>query len=351
MPEGTTFFADEPIVQVIASLPEAQLIETRLINIIHYQTLIATKAARCVLAAPEKTLVEFGLRRAHGSEAGLFAARASYVAGFSGTSNVLAKARFEIPIYGTMAHSFIQAHESEVEAFEHFARLNPHGSVLLIDTYDTLAGAQQAVELIHRLRPEGIHVRAVRLDSGDLPTLAKAVRKILDENGCPDVSIFCSGGIDEYVLFRDFTAEIPADGFGIGTHLDVSADAPYLDCAYKIQEYAGTPRRKRSEGKATWPGRKQVFRQIDTDGHICSDLIGLFDDQADGRELLVCAMRRGSRTDSSPPLQEVRQNAASELAKLPDEMHDPFSHAKYPVDISASLQALADQVDLTFAGP
>jgi nicotinate phosphoribosyltransferase len=347
LPEGTIFFANEPIVQVIASLPEAQLIETRLINIIHYEALIATKAARCVLAAPEKDLVEFGLRRAHGAEAGLLAARAAYIAGFAGTSNVLAKARFGIPIYGTMAHSFIQAHESEMEAFEHFSRTYPDGCVLLIDTYDTLVGAQRVVELINRLRPEGIQVRAVRLDSGDLPALATAVRKILDDNGCSDVSIFCSGSLDEYSLARDFTDESPADGFGIGTHLDVSADAPYLDCAYKIQEYAGEPRRKRSSGKATWPGRKQVFRSLDSNGRIRSDLITLADENADGRGLLQCVMRGGTRVAKSPSLEAIRDHAVSELASLPDAMRDPYSRPDYPVEISASLQALANQVDST----
>jgi len=348
MPEGTTFFSDEPVVQVIASLPEAQLIETRLINIVHYQTLIASKAARCVMAAPKKTLVDFGLRRAHGAEAGLLAARAAFIAGFSGTSNVLAEACFGIPIYGTMAHSFIQAHTSEIEAFEHFARMSPDGSVLLIDTYDTLVGAQRVTELIHRLRPVGIKVQAVRLDSGDLPALAAGVRKILDDNGCSDVSIFCSGSLDEYTLAKDFADGTPADGFGIGTHLDVSADAPYLDCAYKIEEYAGRPRRKRSAGKSTWPGRKQVFRLSDSSGHIRNDLITLADEDARGRALLECVMRDGLRMASSPTLEEVRDYAASELTALPDTMGDPFSHTCYPVEISASLQALAKRVDSTY---
>jgi nicotinate phosphoribosyltransferase len=347
VPEGTVLFADEPMVQVRAALPEAQLIETRLINIMHFQTLIATKAARCVLAAPDKTLVDFGLRRAHGSEAGMFAARASYIAGFAGTSNVLAKARYDIPIYGTMAHSFVQAHEKETEAFEHFARMYPEGSVLLIDTYDTLIGAQQAVEIINRLRPEGIHIRAVRLDSGDLPTLASAVRKSLDDNGCQDVSIFCSGGLDEYKLARDFAGESPVSGFGIGTSLDVSADAPYLDCAYKIQEYAGKPRRKRSSGKSTWPGRKQVYRTRGSDGAIKDDLITLADDRANGNALLHCVMHGGARTAASPSLDAVRENSLNELSTLPAAMRDPFEVAPYPVEISASLKDLARKIDET----
>ncbi len=349
MPEGTTFFADEPSVQIVASLPEAQLIETRLVNLIHYQTLVASKAARCVLAAPGKLLVDFGLRRAHGAEAGLLAARAAFIAGFSGTSNVLASAQFGIPMYGTMAHSFVQAHASEVDAFEHFARSFPDGTTLLIDTYDTVAGARRVTELVARLRPRGINIRAVRLDSGDLAALASRVREILDSNGCEDVGIFCSGSLDEYILAQQFGADVPADGFGIGTHLDVSADAPYLDCAYKIEEYAGIARRKRSTGKSTWPGRKQVYRVIDAGGALRNDLVALADEQAPGRSLLEPVMRGGKRVAARLPLTEVRDYAAAELAALPETMHDPSVHIAYPVKISASLQALATRVDHAFA--
>ena len=348
MPEGTIFFADEPIIQVIASLPEAQLVETRLINLIHYQTLIASKAIRCVMAAPGKLLVDFGLRRAHGAEAGLLAARAAYIAGFSGTSNVLASERFGIPMYGTMAHSFVQAHASEIEAFEHFARTYPDNAVLLIDTYDTLAGARRVTELAQKLRPDGINIRAVRLDSGDLAALALRVREILDSNGCKDVGIFCSGSLDEYILTKQFGAGVPADGFGIGTHLDVSADAPYLDCAYKIEEYAGIPRRKRSTGKSTWPGRKQVFRVNDSDGRMRGDLVVLADEQAQGRGLLELVMRGGERIASPPALSELRGYAAAQLAALPESMYDPLMQTHYPMEFSASLQALAARVDSTF---
>ncbi len=346
MPEGTVFFANEPIVQVIAPLPEAQLIETRLINLLHYQTLIATKAARCVLVAPDKMLVDFGLRRAHGAEAGLLAARASYIAGFTGTSTVLAEAEFAIPIYGTMAHSFVQAHASELESFEHFARMYPEGSVLLIDTYDTLVAAKSVTELVARLRPENIHVRAVRLDSGDLPALSVAVRKILDDNGCEDVSIFCSGSIDEYVLARDFIGT-PADGFGIGTRLDVSADAPYLDCAYKIEEYAGIARRKRSAGKETWPGRKQVFRRRDARGVMIGDTLGQLGEDIAGQVLLEPVMRNGARLSPSPALDDVREYTAGELTSLPESMRDPLGKATYPVEISESLRMLAAEIDRT----
>lgn len=344
MPEGTLCFGNEPMVQVIASLPEAQIVETRLINLIHFQTMIASKAARCVLAAPGKLLVDFGLRRAHGAEAGLLAARANYLAGFTGTSTVLAEAEFGIPIYGTMAHSFVQAHASEMEALEHFARTFPDGSVLLIDTYDTLACARAVTDLVRRLRPEGIKVRAVRLDSGNLAALAVDVRKILDANDCEDISIFCSGSVDEYLLAKDFRTA-PADGFGIGTHLDVSADAPYLDCAYKIEEYAGLARRKKSPGKETWPGRKQVYRRCDADGFLQSDALVESGEDCEGKALLETVMRDGKRLTRSPDLDAVRDHAARELATLPESMRDPFGESSYTVEVSKSLQELAAKID------
>lgn len=344
MPEGTLCFGNEPMVQIVASLPEAQLIESRLINLIHFQTMIASKAARCVLAAPGKQLVDFGMRRAHGAEAALLAARASYIAGFAGTSTVLAEAEFGIPIFGTMAHSFVQAHSSEMQAFEHFARTFPDGSVLLIDTYDTLAAARAVTKLVRRLRPEGIQVRAVRLDSGDLAALAAEVRKILDADGCEDVSIFCSGNIDEYKLTQNFQSA-PVDGFGIGTRLDVSADAPSLDCAYKIEEYAGIARRKKSPGKETWPGRKQVFRRYNGDGLIQADALVEISDECEGKALLETVMRDGKRLAASPDLSAVREHATNELATLPKSMHDPLASSDYPVAVSKTLEELAAKID------
>lgn len=345
MQEGTVCFPDEPIVQVVASMPEAQLVESRLINLVHYSTLIASKAARCVLAAPGKSLVDFGLRRAHGAEAGMLAARSSYLAGFTGTATVLARARYGIPIFGTMAHSFVQAHDSESAAFEDFARAFPENAVLLVDTYDTVSGAKKAAGLANRLKEEGVQVRGVRLDSGDMPKLAREVRQILDDSGCEDINIFCSGSLDEYVLERDYPDDVPVDGFGIGTNLDVSADAPSFDCAYKLQEYAGKARRKRSTGKATWPGRKQVYRSLDPDGRICGDTVTLADDEADGRPLLGCVMRDGARLPGPPGLDDIREYAETELASLPDAMRSVTSKADYPVEISASVRQLAESVD------
>jgi nicotinate phosphoribosyltransferase len=231
-----------------------------LINILHFQSLIAAKAARLVLAAPGKLLLDFGLRRAHGAEAGLLAARASYIAGFAGTATVLAQKLFNIPTFGTMAHSYIQAHDDETAAFENFARARPDSLTLLIDTYDTEAGARKVVALAPRLAQRGITIRAVRLDSGDLVALARSVRRILDDGGLPDIAIFASGGLDEDQIAAMLGAGAPIDGFGVGTSLTTSSDVPAIDCVYKLQDYAGTPRRKRSAGKATWPGRKQVWR-------------------------------------------------------------------------------------------
>lgn len=345
MPEGTVFFPDEPVVQVIAPLPEAQLVESRLINLVHFQTLVASKAARCVLAAPDKVLVDFGLRRAHGAEAGLLAARAAYLAGFSGTATVLADAEFGIPTYGTMAHSFVQAHDNELEAFERFARAFPGSSVLLIDTYDTLAAARSVTRLARRLRAGGIDIHSVRLDSGDLPSLALEVRQILDSGGCERVRIFCSGGIDEYTLARDFQG-LPVDGFGIGTHLDVSADAPCLDCAYKLQEYAGVARRKRSAGKATWPGRKQVFRYLDAGGLLGRDVVALEQDhQAGGNPMLEVVMRDGRRVRAPASLEALRRNAAANLAALPRPLRSPIEHGAYDVGIAPSIRGLAAELD------
>jgi nicotinate phosphoribosyltransferase len=232
MAEGTAFFPNEPILRVTAPLPEAQLVESRLINLLHFQTLIASKAARSVLVAPDKLLVDFGFRRAHGAEAGLLAARASYLAGFAGSATVAAAPLFGVPVYGTMAHSFIQAHDDESLAFEHFAHALPQTVVLLIDTYDTEAAAEKVVQLAPRLERDGIKIQGVRLDSGDLADHAFKVRRILDEGGLRAVTIFASGSVDEYVLEQLAEKKAPIDGFGIGTHMDTSADAPYLDCAY-----------------------------------------------------------------------------------------------------------------------
>jgi nicotinate phosphoribosyltransferase len=345
MPEGTVFFPAEPILRVTAALPEAQLVETRLINLLQFQSMIAAKAARMVLAAPGKRLVDFGLRRAHGAEAGFLAARASYIAGFAGTATVLADKEFGIPIFGTMAHSYIQVHDDEAEAFENFARARPKNLTLLIDTYDTEAAARKVVALAPRLKAAGISIGGVRLDSGDLITLSKAVRRILDEGGLRDVTIFASGGIDETVIANIIRSGAPIDGFGIGSSLTTSYDAPGLDCAYKLEEYAGLPRRKRSAGKATWPGRKQVWRRFGADGRMAGDILSLENDDQAGEPLIELVMQGGKRVAPAPLLAEIRARAARDLQRLPEPLRRLEPGASYPVEVSEALRRLAAEVD------
>ena len=345
MPEGTVFFADEPILRVTAPLPQAQLAETRLINILHFQSLIAAKAARMMLAAPGKPLVDFGLRRAHGSEAGVMAARASYVVGFAGTATVLAGKRFGIPIFGTMAHSFIQAYDDETAAFEDFAQSRPENLTLLIDTYDTEDAARKVVALAPRLEARGITIRSVRLDSGDLVALSRRVRRILDEGGLRGVGIFASGGLDEDDLAGMLQAGARIDGFGIGTSLTTSSDAPALDCVYKLQEYAGLARRKRSIGKVTWPGRKQVWRRFGPDGRMAGDILSIEDDDQPGEPLVQLVMRDGRRIAPSPTLAEIRTRAAADLARLPEPLRRLDPQGSYPVQVADALVQLASEVD------
>ncbi len=355
MAEGTVFFPDEPILRVVAPLREAQVVETRLINLLQFQTLVASKAARCVLAARGRALVDFGLRRAHGAEAGLLSARASFLAGFSGTATVLAGMRWDIPLYGTMAHSFVQAHDAEEDAFVAFARSHPAGATLLIDTYDTEAAAQCLATLAPGLAAAGCSLAAVRIDSGDLAEHARRVRAILDAGGLQAVKIFASGNLDEWRIEALLAGDAPIDGFGVGTRMNTSADKPYLDCAYKLQEYAGRARRKRSEGKATWPGRKQVYRHYDGEGRMAGDVLTLADDagasdaQA-GEPLFSPVMRGGRRIAPSPPLSAVRERTAAELARLPAALAGLAPAPAYPVQVSEAVHALARQVDLATRG-
>jgi nicotinate phosphoribosyltransferase len=351
MPEGTVFFANEPILRVTAPLPQAQFVESRLINILHYQILIAAKAARVQLAAPNKVLVDFGFRRAHGAEAGLMAARASYIVGFAGTATVLAGQEFGIPIYGTMAHSFIESFDDEVKAFAAFARSRPDNLVLLIDTYDTEAATHKVVALAPKLREAGIAIRAVRLDSGDLVALSRSVRAILDAGGLRDLTIFASGGLDEDSLIEFARQHAPIDGFGIGTSMTTSSDVPALDVVYKLQEYGGVARRKRSANKATWPGRKQVWRHYDANGRMAGDALSLeaslSSDDADkrGEPLLQLVMQNGQRVHPPASLDDIRSRAKDELERLPEALRRLEPGAVYPVEVSSELADLAAEID------
>ena len=345
LPEGTVFFPDEPMIRITAPMREAQFVESRVMNLAHFETVVASKAARCVLAAPDKLLVDFGLRRAHGAEAALLSARAAYLAGFGGTATVAAGLAFDIPVYGTMAHSYIQAYTDEALAFEAFARSQPANTTLLLDTYDTEAAARKVVALAPLLAREGIAIHGVRLDSGDLGEHARRVRRILDDGGLAAVTIFASGNLDDYRLHQLTAEQAPIDGFGVGTRMNTSADAPYLDCAYKLVEYAGEPRRKRSEGKATWPGRKAVYRLWGPNGVMAGDWVTLARERRDGEPLLEAVMRGGVRCDGPVTLQCAREHARRQLRGLPSAQRSLDVDEPYPVAVSDGLRELARRLD------
>lgn len=352
MPEGSVYFSDEPILRVTAPMPEAQLVESRIVNLLHYQTLIASKAARMVLQDPKAMLIDFGLRRAHGAEAGLLAARAAYIAGFAGSATLAAERAFGVPSFGTMAHSFIQAHASEHDAFRDFATAWPGNVTLLIDTYDTIVAAHDVVRLAGELGRLGIAIQGVRLDSGDLIALSTQVRAIFDAAGLQRLRILASSSVDEHLIAKAVAAGAPIDGYGIGTHLTTSEDAPYLDCVYKLQEYAGQPRRKHSAGKETWPGRKQVFRRLGKDGKIAADTVTVDGDRQDGQPLIVPVMRDGRRVAAAEPIKLARARAAAALATLPDSLKRldrAEAAAPFRPAIAPALQKLAAEADRLIA--
>ena len=336
MREGTVFFPNEPVLEVAGPLLEAQLVETALVNVVHFQSLIAARAARCIDVAGGRRLVEFGLRRAHGGQAGVEVARSSYLAGFEATSDMLAGQRYGIPLAGTMAHSYVECFPSETEAFEAFTHSYPDGSTLLIDTYDTVQGARRAAAVGLELAARGGRLGAVRLDSGDLLDLSRRVREVLDGAGLPDVTIFASGNLDEYEIARLLGAGAPIDGFGVGSRLAVSDGAPSIDLVYKLVEFDGRPVLKLSADKATLPGSKQVWRRIE-DGRFAGDVICLADEEPPpGAEPLLAPASAGRDT-----LAAARMRAASDRAALP-EQHRRTDAAPYPVEISAAVEALRD---------
>jgi nicotinate phosphoribosyltransferase len=341
MGEGELLFANEPVLEVTASLIEAQIIETYLINTVGVATLLATKAARCKHAAAGRSVIDFSLRRTQGRHAGMTMARSSYIAGFSGTSNVLAGKWWKIPISGTMAHSFVTAFETEIEAFAAYADLFPDSSVFLIDTYDTLQGAKNAAEVGRQMKQQGHSLVGVRLDSGDMVELSKQVRRVLDEAGLPDVKIFASSGFDEFTLERLVSAGAPIDAFGVGTRMGTSADAPYLDIVYKMVRLGKRNVRKVSEGKITLAGEKQVFRKSDDHGRFMGDIIGLRDDRFDeASPLLAPVMRKGEPVGSLPSLEESRNRFAENFKRLDDRFKKLLDPDTYPVTISERLEEL-----------
>jgi len=352
IPEGRLAFKDEPFLEVTAPIIEAQIVETFIINQVNLQSLIATKAARCVHAAGGRAVVDFALRRAHGIDAGMKVARASYLAGFTGTSNVRAGQEYGIPIVGTMAHSFVSSFEQEMDAFRAFIASFPNNSILLIDTYDTLAGARKAVEIAKEMAANGQQLQGVRIDSGDLKKLAIEVRRIFDEAGLKSVKIIGSGGLDEFDL-ADFTvADVPYDSYGVGTKMGVSADAPWFDIAYKLVEYDERPVLKLSTGKVSWPGKKQVFRMRDERGQLQKDVIALREENIPGADpLLQKVMATGEVAVRYPTLEEIRDNFMGEFKRLSDPIKAIWNPASYPVEISPQLTKLREEVGRQLGGP
>jgi nicotinate phosphoribosyltransferase len=345
MPEGAIFFANEPVVEITGPMIEAQIVETFLVNQINLQTILATKAARVVHAAQGKHLVDFAARRTHGVEAANKLARASYLVGFDATSNTLAGAFYAIPVSGTMAHSYITCFESEIESFRHFARSFPDASTFLVDTYDTLGGAKKAVAVAREMNQQGHRLQAIRLDSGDLLDLAQKVRALLDDAGLHQVQVFASGGLDEFEVSELLRAGAPIDGFGVGTKVGVSADAPWTNCVYKLVEYAGRPVLKLSNHKATLPGPKQVFRHRDSLGSYLYDNVAHAEESAaSGEPLLTRVMDAGKRVAPDPPLHDLRDLFRREFDCLPDRYKALHSADHFPVHISAELERLRDEV-------
>jgi nicotinate phosphoribosyltransferase len=348
VPEGTIVFPDEPLIRVTAPIIEAQLVETFILNTVNVQTMIATKASRVVYAAKGKPIVEFGLRRTQGTDAGMKAARCSYIAGCNGTSNVLAGMKYGIPIFGTMAHSYVMFFDKEIDSFRAFAKTFPDTSTLLIDTYDDLKGAENAAIVAKEMEKQGHKLRSVRLDSGDLITLSRKVREILDRNRLNYVKIFASGDLDEYEVERLVKQGAKIDAFGVGTRMSTSYDRPYVDVVYKLsgKEENGVfvPAMKLSKDKLTLPGKKQIFRQKDKKGKYAKDVIGLEDEEVSGERLLIKVMQNGEIVYDLPSLDEIRNSALKNLKELSQRYKKLKNAPKYPVELSPKLEEIKEEL-------
>lgn len=346
IPEGKIYFADEPMIEVTAPLIESQIVETFILNQMSFQSLIASKAARCVSVSGERNCIDFALRRTHGTDAGMKVARSSYLSGFESTSNVLAGKEYGIPLAGTMAHSYIASFPTELDAFRAYALSYPDSCVLLIDTYDTIDGARNAAVIGREMEAQGHHLRAVRLDSGDLIGLSYQVREILDEANLRPVRIIASGSLDEFEVEKIAVDGAPIDGLGIGTKMGVSGDAPWLDTVYKLVMYDERPILKLSEGKGTLAGEKQIFRTMDIHGKFGGDVIGMRGElPGEGEDLLLeQIMANGVLTGPLPTLGESRERFKTELAKLPDPCKLLTSPTAYPVTLSERLTNLQEQI-------
>lgn len=351
LPEGSISFQNEPLIRITAPLIEAQIVETFLLNTINLQTMIATKASRVVHAAKGRSVIEFGLRREHGIDAGMKVARCSYIAGCDGTSNVLAGKHYDIPVFGTMAHSFIMSYKKEIDAFRAFTKTFPNETTLLIDTYDNFTGLNNAILIAKELEKSSCKLGGVRLDSGDLKEISKKVREQLDKSDLKYVKVFASGDLDEFKIDELLSNSAKIDAFGVGTKLGTSADRPYIDVIYKLSEIKNekggfSPIMKLSEGKSTLPGRKQVYRIIDEKGFYNFDTIGLQEESLNGQPLLKKVLEDGELIYDLPPLSSIRKYAKETLQKLPDKYKKLKNASKYPVRISKKLENLTRKLTL-----
>jgi len=349
VPEGTIVFPNEPLIRVTAPIIEAQLVESFLLNNVNVQTMIATKASRVVNAAQGRSVIEFGLRRTHGTDAGLKAARCSYIAGCNGTSNVLGGMKYGIPIFGTMAHSFVMFFDREIEAFRAFAKTFPKTATLLIDTFDDIKGAEKAAIVAKELERKGFRLSGVRLDSGDLVEISKKVRALLDEKGLNYVKIFASGDLDEYKIEELLSKGAKIDAFGVGTRMSTSEDRPYIDVIYKLCEKMDktgkiVPAMKLSKGKITLPGRKQVFRVKDSMGNFVKDIIALDNEKIEGEPLLVKVMEKGEIVYDMPMLEAIRKRTLENLSKLPEKHKRLKKAPRYPVELSPRLKKMINHL-------
>ena len=342
VPEGRAVLAGEPLLEIDAPLAEGQVVETALLSHVGYQTAITTKAVRLRQAAAGRPVADFGMRSAPGGEASLRLARCARIAGLPSTSNVAGAVRYGLPASGTMGHSFIQAHGDELTAFELFARVFGNRTILLVDTYDALTGVGNAITVARRMRAEGTELAGIRIDSGDVAALARRARAMLDDAGFPDVKIFATGGLDEHHIAAFVADGVPVDGYGVGAALAVPPDAPALEAAYKLVEVAGRPVRKCSPGKATWPGRKQVWRTAG-DG----DVLALADeDPVAGAEPLLTAVMHGGRTPAGrADLAAAADRLAADLAALPEGARRLTGPEPPPVRVSAGLARMAAEVE------
>lgn len=345
MPEGTVFFANEPVIRVTGSIIETQIVESFLLNTVNLETMIVSKASRVVCAAQNKKVFDFALRRTHGQDAGIKVGRASYIAGFSGTSCVLAGKLYKIPIVGTMAHSFVMSFKHELDSFLAYAETFPERTTLLVDTYNTKKGIENALTVGLYLKEKGYCLQGIRLDSGDLVCLSKLARQMLDKAGLNYVNIFASGNLDEFKIKALLTRNAPIDSFGVGTNMGASIDAPSIDVIYKISEVTDEtgkflPTMKLSRGKVTYPGRKQVFRIQDKRGRFIKDVLGLEKEKIRGRPLLIKVMSKGKVVYKLPTLDKIRQDTHDNLSKFSEKLKDAYSRYKYPVIISPGLKNL-----------